>query len=129
MTKLVDLTGRQFGKWTVLHRGENGARVRWLCRCVCQKEVLVQGVHLVSGKSTNCGCSRPKGADNWKWKGYPNEKPEYHIWHDVRSRCKNPDNRSYSYYGGRGITVCDRWDSSFDNFYADWEIVLLQSTP
>ena len=119
MGKLIDLTGKRFGRWSVIKRGPNSARVRWECQCDCGKIALVQGVHLSSGKSTNCGCYRPTGAANWKWKGYPNEKPEYHVWHDIRSRCNTPTNRSYSYYGGRGIRVCEAWQNSFDVFYAD----------
>lgn len=45
--------------------------------------------------------------------------PEYHTWQDIKDRCRNPRNTAYSYYGGRGITVCDRWVDSFENFYAD----------
>ena len=35
----------------------------------------------------------------------------YGIWLSMRQRCRNPNNPDYSYYGGRGITVCPRWDS------------------
>jgi hypothetical protein len=49
--------------------------------------------------------------------------PEYNIWLKLRQRCQNPKDNRYRYYGGRGITVCDRWDpakgGSFENFLAD----------
>ena len=45
--------------------------------------------------------------------------PEYHAWIDMKHRCFNPNNKQYSNYGGRGITVCDRWKNSFQNFLAD----------
>jgi len=46
------------------------------------------------------------------------ETPEYRAWRDMRSRCSNPKVKAYPRYGGRGITVCERWDS-FSAFLAD----------
>lgn len=43
---------------------------------------------------------------------------EYHIWFNMMDRCYNPANAAYANYGGRGITVCERWHM-FENFYAD----------
>lgn len=45
--------------------------------------------------------------------------PVYFRWTGMRQRCLNPRNREYPDYGGRGITICDRWRDSFLNFYAD----------
>lgn len=44
---------------------------------------------------------------------------EYTAWCAMKSRCYNPNNNRYKYYGARGIVVCDRWLHSFTNFYAD----------
>lgn len=44
---------------------------------------------------------------------------EYRAWADMKTRCYNPNRREYSYYGGRGIRVCERWLNSFENFLAD----------
>jgi hypothetical protein len=44
--------------------------------------------------------------------------PEYMVWSDMRNRCQNPKNRSWNRYGGRGISVCERWES-FSNFIED----------
>ena len=44
--------------------------------------------------------------------------PEYHVWKGVRQRCLNPNNSSYAYYGGRGISICPRW-SDFNFFLKD----------
>jgi hypothetical protein len=53
----------------------------------------------------------------------PNRKrsncPEYSVWKGMKSRCLNPKARQYADYGGRGITVCERWLASFQNFFAD----------
>lgn len=45
--------------------------------------------------------------------------PEYHAWHDMIRHCYNPKNSGYKDYGGRGITVCERWRHSFENFFTD----------
>ena len=63
MSKLIDLTGQDFGYWHVLYRAQNdkGGKARWHCRCTaCGTEKDVQGTHLRAGKSTNCGCIRMK---------------------------------------------------------------------
>lgn len=44
--------------------------------------------------------------------------PEYRAWYHIKDRCLNPRNKMYAYYGGRGITVCDRW-FKFNNFLED----------
>ena len=45
--------------------------------------------------------------------------PLYSTWSGIKSRCYNPNMTSYDYYGGRGITVCDRWLNSFESFLED----------
>lgn len=45
--------------------------------------------------------------------------PENKIWHAMKGRCYNPNNDHFVHYGGRGITICDRWKDSFENFLAD----------
>ena len=43
----------------------------------------------------------------------------YEVWAGMKKRCINPNNKDYDKYGGRGITICDRWLNSFENFYED----------
>ena len=62
-------------------------------------------------RPTSCGCWRTKH-------GQANKTPEYHAWEGMKQRCLNPSNRGYPQYGGRGITVCERW-VDFRNFFAD----------
>lgn len=45
--------------------------------------------------------------------------PEYGVWNSMINRCTNPNVKAYSRYGGRGISVCDRWRQDFENFYSD----------
>lgn len=46
------------------------------------------------------------------------KSPEYEAWVQMRSRCTNPNHHAFARYGGRGIAICDEWDS-FDDFFAD----------
>lgn len=48
-----------------------------------------------------------------------NQSPEYTAWMNMKARCNNPEHSGYKNYGARGITICDRWQSSFKNFYED----------
>ena len=44
---------------------------------------------------------------------------EKQAWYNMLSRCNNPNSTGFRYYGGRGITVCARWQDSFEAFWAD----------
>jgi hypothetical protein len=116
--RLIDLTGRRFDRWHVIalipERQRSCGRpfVLWLCRCDCGSERIVRGSNLQSGCSKSCGClntkhgqSRPRGR-------------AYQCWQNMKARYLNPQHRQYPDYGGRGITVCERW-LIFENFYAD----------
>ena len=114
MMRLADMTGRTFGLLTVLGRSPNrppSKQAQWLCRCECGGEVVANGSNLRRGKTQSCGCGRIKH-------GLANKAPEYHVWEGIKQRCLNPDRAGYEYWGGRGITVCQRW-MEFENFYAD----------
>lgn len=104
-----DLTGRQFGRWTVLEmRGRHGGSRYWLCQCSCGTEREVASNHLVDGSSTSCGCSRKDHAA--KRTHGESRTRLYRTWKAMRRRCNDPNVRSYKDYGARGITVCDEWN-------------------
>lgn len=127
MTKLNDLTGRKFGRLTVLSRAENKKRrATWLCVCDCGKEKTVVGSNLIQGSTTSCGCLRAEVARrsfNKTFKSHGHTcgqfKAEYKIWNAMVSRCKNASDRSYARYGGRGITIDPRWEKDFLAFVSD----------
>lgn len=114
-----DLTGRQFGRWTVVGPGPiRGKNRLWRCVCECGTERYVLGFTLKSGASSNCGCFRsvPDIADG---KHRMTKTPEYIAWRSMMDRCYRHAFIGYASYGGRGIVVCDRWRASFVNFYSD----------
>ena len=131
MPPLIDLTGHTFGFLKVegrasdwLDRPTGRHRPRWICRCKCGRTVEVFGEILRSGRQKSCGrtdCRRAevhpkKHAEASRRKGIT---AEYRIWGAMKTRCLNPKQPAYRYYGARGITVCDRWKDSFEAFLVD----------
>ena len=114
MTGHKEMAGLAFGSLTVLERSANrppADQAQWLCLCECGKETVVNGSSLRRGFTRSCGCGRTRH-------GLANKAPEYHVWEGMKQRCLNPRRRGYEYWGGRGITICDRW-LTFESFYAD----------
>lgn len=117
--KLIDLTGKTFGHWTVIRRAPNkGKRVFWLCRCVCGTEKIVQGTSLKNGVSKSCGCK--KSENHFETHGLSNTDL-YRKWLSIKNRCYNQKDKKYKNYGGRGIKVCDEWLNDFEAFYT-WSL-------
>lgn len=118
---MQDLTGQTFGRLTVTGKyplSLNGRRANWICRCVCGAEVILRDRALISGNTRSCGClARDLRADRHRTHGRSKTR-EYGRWNSMVQRCINPQVASYPRYGGRGITVCDRW-RTFENFLAD----------
>lgn len=115
MSAFIDITGQRFGRWIVIERAANKhQKSYWQCRCNCGNEHIIQGRNLVSGASQSCGCLRRELITKH---GMACD-PIYKIWHGMLQRCTNSRLRIYQYYGGRGISVCERW-KDFSAFYAD----------
>jgi len=108
-----DLTGKQFGKWSVLGPTDKS----WLCQCSCGTIKEVRGNHLVSGEST--GCHRCHGNKNIKHG--MSSHPLQHVYESMKARCLYTKNIGYKNYGGRGITVCGEWANNSSAFY-QWAI-------
>jgi len=120
MGRFIDLTGQRFGRWLVKNRGgltKNG-HPKWECRCECGNIREVPGSDLRYGQSKSCGCWNKNGPRKAPSRHGMSYTPEYHIWALMLQRCRNSNWPGYRYYGGRGISVCERW-LDFENFYAD----------
>lgn len=116
------LGGRKvFGLYTVIGEGPENPKKRMVeCRCSCGAVRVVAAEKLTSGRSTRCrSCANKSPARVTNLKHGKSWSPEYAAWRAMRNRCTNPRCWNYSDYGGRGISVCDRWMRSFDAFYAD----------
>lgn len=87
--------------------------------CDCGTDRRVRGYQLRSGRTTSCGCARPVPSQlRHGHSKREKDSPEYVAWRSMIGRCRNPKATNYRWYGGRGISVCDRW-SSFDAFLED----------
>lgn len=113
--------GNRYGRLFVHHEAgkDKWGNRRWLCECACGSFIVVYGYNLRSGNTKSCGCqsrdSKTKHGHNMRGK----ESRTYRSWRSMINRCHYPREIGYSYYGGRGITVCDAWRESFENFLAD----------
>jgi hypothetical protein len=110
-----------FGRWTVLRRSKT--KHYWTCECACGAQRGVYAYSLLKGASTSCGCflSEWTATKNFRHgSALPGAKRSrtYNIWANMKARCQNPNNHKFPDYGGRGITVCDRWQA-FVAFRAD----------
>lgn len=113
-----DITGQRFTRLLVESRvPAAGAKAAWLCVCDCGERRVVLGSHLRAGNSKSCGCLRVDQAKANRKHGMA-ESLAYKRWESIKQRCFNPSNPSYRNYGGRGVTMCDEWVSSFEAFYA-----------
>jgi hypothetical protein len=112
--RLLDLTGKRFGRLVVIEPGERkpGQRCRyWVCACDCGATKAVRSDHLRNGLIVSCGCRQLAV-------GGLSETPTYIIWNGMIARCCRPQSRGYQWYGARGIDVCERW-LTFENFLHD----------
>ncbi len=115
MGKFIDLTGQKFNLITVISRaGKKGKHIMWHCLCECGGETTVYSTHLMQGNTGSCGCQI-----GYHGKHGMTGTTEYGSWKKMKERCLKPDNPSFNDYGGRGITICERWVNSFENFFAD----------
>jgi hypothetical protein len=128
MAPRLQLIGQTFGRLTVIGNAPNyvspgGQRhSQWLCRCECGIEKILKGSDLRSGAIKSCGCwnsevtTRRNTTHGMAKRGQRNRA--YEVWAGMRQRCTNPADQDWHSYGGRGIAVCERWQSC-EAFYAD----------
>jgi len=124
---VIDVTGQKFGRLTVIEFAglDKNRASTWKCRCDCGTERVFRGDRLRYGKTSSCGCLKKELDAQW---GRDNTKHGmcysriYHTWQAMRTRCKwTGSARDRINYYGRGIRVCDDWNSSFESF-RDWSL-------
>lgn len=129
MGRLIDLTGQRFGRLTVIERvASQSGHSTWLCECECGNQCIVQSNHLRTGHTYSCGCYKLE-LSNIKIEALHKEQSAvastkvpriYSIWRGMIARCYCSSCGGYSYYGGRGIEVCQEWRSFFP--FQNWAI-------
>lgn len=99
---------------------ESGFTRCWLiCDCSCGGKRRITLNHFKRQDNMSCGCIRTDRNLTLNLIDGRRKLPEYMVWNSMKQRCLNPNNDSYHHYGGRGITVCDRWIEDFANFIND----------
>ncbi|GEM_PF-2186614 len=122
--RCADHTGKRFGLLVAVQIAGSTAKrgARWLCACDCGSEKVVPAEALVAGKSKSCGCATETFRQKHRHKhghtrvGFASST--YGSWCAMRNRCERPSHKQYADYGGRGITICERW-AEFSNFLTD----------
>jgi hypothetical protein len=122
MPPRIDHTGQRFGLLTVIEPAPSrGKKAAWICRCDCGNVKEIMAASLREGRTKSCGCQQVKPMQQARRSHGQSESQLHWVWKGMHSRCRNPNHKSFNNYGGRGITVCDRWSGpeGFQNFIAD----------
>ena len=88
-------------------------------KCICGFIFTAQPKKIISGHTKSCGCLRRNMTSDKNFRHGLRKLPEYTLWLNMKQRCTNPKYRGFKHWGGMGITICDRWLNSFENFYED----------
>lgn len=111
----ANLIGQSTGLLTVISQGRMSGKHRyWVCMCSCGKQKEIRGDVIVARSQKSCGCLTKLILTTHGM----SDTRMYSVWKNMMRRCFDPKNHAYKNYGGRGITVCDRW-KNFENFYSD----------
>ena len=118
--KKIKMVGQKIGRLGIIAFAglTKQGKAKWLCLCDCGTLIVVCGDSLRSKKrpTLSCGCLHRESVTTH---GYTKKKglfTTYRAWIYMKARCLNPNKVTYKDYGGRGITVCDKWLNSFALF-------------
>ena len=123
----IDLTGKRFGRLTVIEEAgrDKFHRTMWKCRCDCGNEKVIPYENLAKGDTRSCGClahdltveRNLKHGDSFRGK----KERLYGIYNNMKTRCYTKTDSHYERWGGRGIKMCDEWLNSYEAF-KEWAI-------
>ena len=118
---MSNLIGFRFGKLLVISKGDitKSGYQRWLCQCDCGNTKAILRSSLISNHTKSCGCNRKSSCKVNFTKHGKHGTPEYISWQKMKNRCLNPNCKEFKYWGGKGVSICERWMNSFDNFLHD----------
>lgn len=120
------MIGKAFNRLTAIEMTEKrdtSGCIVWLFKCACGNVLEASGKDVRRGHTKSCGCLKAehsrKAARRHGAAGHKHgQSREYRSWRSMITRCTNPNYHHWHRYGGRGITICERWNS-FDNFLKD----------
>lgn len=117
------IIGKRFGRLVVIRLDyiDSAHYTHWICKCDCGNSVSIRRNQLTSGDNVSCGCYHREHNHEFGLKHGLTSNPLYKVWGGIKARCLNPKASNYERYGGRGITICDKWKDDFKAFY-DWAI-------
>ena len=123
MRKLTEKfkVGQKFNKFTILEfNGKHkSGHLTALCKCDCGNIRTISLSDLKLNRSKSCGCIRKEAKQLFKKDHGMTNTKEFKTWAGIKIRCYNKNYKSYNYYGGKGVTMCNRWLNSFRNFLED----------
>lgn len=114
-----NITGEKYHRLTAIKdvgSNQQGRRL-WLCKCDCGEKAIIDMSNWKK-KVKSCGCLSKEIRKAIKTTHGKRFTRVYYVWNSMKQRCLNPNSQHYSYYGGRGISIDEKW-LKFDNFYAD----------
>jgi hypothetical protein len=109
--------GTRYGRLVVLAEVSKNGRTHWLCKCDCGQTTLRSAGDIRIGHTKSCGCLQTEYGVGIETHG-KTTTALYAVWRAMLQRCSNPKDGAFKNYGGRGITVCERWQR-FENFFSD----------
>lgn len=118
--RVANLAEKRFGRLTVssfVGDDKHGNKM-WQCRCDCGNAKVVRGQHLKAGLIRSCGCFHDECSAVANRTHGKRKAKVYSVWGAMLARCRNPNNKRFKDYGGRGIKICESW-LHFENFLAD----------
>lgn len=114
MPKAIDISGKRFGKLLAIKRDRknNNGKWLWLCLCDCGNYTSVD-IHSLLRKdkpsTKTCGKCKKSMVGKKCYKHGMSATRLYQCYKLMKNRCCNKHNKAFSYYGGKGITVCEEW--------------------
>lgn len=121
MKKSSILPGEKHGRLTAVREDPRASsRYRWIFACDCGKEIPAIVYRVRNGHTRSCGCLKTEAMHKGlRFSHGATRTSVYRVWCHAKARCTCPTDDAYPDYGGRGITMCNRWLNDFAAFAAD----------
>jgi hypothetical protein len=116
----IDITGLRCHALTVIGPSDrtHGKARLWRCVCDCGNETFQTSAYLRAGWRKSCGCMTRELISRSRTRHGDTDTPTWRSWSSMMDRCYLETHKSFKDYGGRGISVCERWHA-YENFRAD----------